>query len=92
MKRLINIDTKILEGELAEIMSSLARIEKKLNETPVSTQKEFISERNAKKILDKGTTWFWSRRKTGLPFYKLGGEVYYKMVDLNRLFENEKSE
>ena len=40
-------------------------------------------------MLQRGTTWFWEKRNQGLPFFKLGAEVYYKISDLLTLFQNQ---
>lgn len=42
---------------------------------------EYISEDEAKKVLNYGTTWFWNLRKSGFPYYKLGYKVFYKKAD-----------
>ena len=66
--------------KINEILEKLKNIEKMLNK-PLSVD-DYISEREAKKLLTRGTTWFWEQRKKGLPSYKLGAEVYYKKSDL----------
>jgi hypothetical protein len=50
---------------------------------------DYISEREAKKLLTRGTTWFWEQRKKGLPSYKMGAEVYYKKSDLLILMKSK---
>lgn len=66
--------------KINEILEKLKNIEKMLKK-PLSVD-DYISEREAKKLLTRGTTWFWEQRKKGLPFFKLGAEVYYKKSDL----------
>ena len=56
--------------KINEILEKLKNIEKMLKK-PLSVD-DFISEREAKKMLTRGTTWFWEQRKKGLPSYKLG--------------------
>ena len=52
----------------------------------------FISENEAKKLLNKKTTWFWNMRKSGeLAFSKVGGTNYYRKADLLKLLENNKN-
>ena len=70
-----------------EILEKLENIEQKL-EKPLSVN-DYISEREAKKLLTRGTTWFWEQRKKGLPFFKLGAEVYYKKSDLLILMKSK---
>ena len=66
--------------KINEILEKLKNIEQKL-EKPLSVE-DFISELQARKLLTRGSTWFWEQRKKGLPSYKLGAEVYYKKSDL----------
>ena len=66
--------------KINEILEKLKNIEKMLKK-PLSVD-DYISEREAKKLLTRGTTWFWEQRKKGLPSCKLGAEVYYKKSDL----------
>jgi len=73
--------------KINEILEKLENIEQKL-EKPLSVD-DYISEREAKKMLTRGTTWFWEQRKKGLPFFKLGAEVYYKKLDLLILMKSK---
>jgi hypothetical protein len=73
--------------KINEILEKLENIEQKL-EKPLSVE-DYISEREAKKLLTRGTTWFWEQRKKGLPSYKLGAEVYYKRSDLLILMKSK---
>jgi len=51
---------------------------------------EFISEKEARKLLDRKTTWFYEQRRSGrLPFSKVGSKVYYKREDLFNLLTND---
>ena len=70
---------------LSQIFRKLEDIDKKL--IYQSSVNVYISERDAKKLLKRGTTWFWNQRQKGLPFFKLGGEVYYKKSDLTLLMK-----
>ena len=56
--------------KINQILKKLEDIDEKL-ERPTSVN-DYISERDAKKLLARGTTWFWEQRKMGLPFFKLG--------------------
>jgi hypothetical protein len=73
--------------KINEILEKLKNIEKMLKK-PLSVD-DYISEREAKKLLTRGTTWFWEQRKKGLPFFKLGAEVYYKKSDLLILMKSK---
>jgi uncharacterized protein YjcR len=70
-----------------QIFKKLEDIEKRL-EKPL-TVNDYVSERDAKKLLKRGTTWFWEKRNQGLPSFKLGAEVYYMRSDLLTLFQNQ---
>jgi hypothetical protein len=55
--------------------------------------KEYISEKEAKKLLGKGTTWFWNQRNSGkLAFKKLGATVYYKSSDILNLLNSDSDD
>ena len=71
-----------------QILKKLEDIHEKLEKRPTSVN-DYISERDAKKLLARGTTWFWEQRKMGLPFFKLGAEVYYLRSDLLTLIQNQ---
>lgn len=73
--------------KMNQILKKLEDIDKKI-EKPLTVD-DYVSERDAKKMLKRGTTWFWEKRKQGLPFFKLGAEVYYKISDLLTLFQNQ---
>jgi hypothetical protein len=49
---------------------------------------DYVSELNAKKMLGKGTTWFWQQRQSGiLPFSKIGRTIYYRLADIQSLLK-----
>ena len=73
--------------DFIQIFKKLEDIEKRL-EKPL-TVNDYVSERDAKEMLKRGTTWFWEKRNQGLPFFKLGAEVYYKRSDLLTLIQNQ---
>ena len=53
---------------------------------------DYIEERQAMKILRRGKTWFWNKRKSeGLPGKKAAGRWYYKVADINKFIENGRS-
>lgn len=54
---------------------------------------EYISEKEAKTLLSRGTTWFWNKRQSGeLVGKKAGGTWYYKRSEIINYIENGKSE
>lgn len=49
---------------------------------------DYLTEAQAKKMLDRSTTWFWNMRKDGfLPWSKLGGKNYYRKQDIQKLLD-----
>ncbi len=83
---------------MKEYNSQFRRIIKKLNDIDDKLEKpksfdDYVSELEAKKLLVRGTTWFWERRRSGeLPYTKLGGQVFYLMKDLIKYLEERSSE
>lgn len=82
---------------MKEYNSQFRRIIKKLNDIDDKLEKpksfdDYVSELEAKKLLGRGTTWFWERRRAGeLPYTKLGGQVFYLMKDLIKYLEERSS-
>lgn len=76
--------------QIRRIFKKLKDIDDKL-EKPKSID-DYVSELEAKKLLLRGTTWFWERRRAGeLPYTKLGGQVFYLMKDLVKYLENRST-
>jgi hypothetical protein len=76
--------------QFRRILKQLKDIDDKL-EKPKSVN-DYVSELEAKKLLLRGTTWFWERRRSGeLPYTKLGGQVFYLMKDLVKYLEDRSS-
>jgi len=48
---------------------------------------DYITEYEARKILNRSTTWFWELRKSGFPYSKLKGEIYYRKSDFVKYLE-----
>lgn len=72
-----------MKNDLNKLLRHLSRIEAKLDSAfKASNLEDFISETDAKKLFTRGTTWFWTLRQQGLPFTRLGNQVYYKKSDL----------
>lgn len=52
---------------------------------------DYISEKEAKNLLSKGTTWFWNKRRTGeLKGNKAGNQWYYNKKEILNLIEKGK--
>mgnify|MGYP000380201579 FL=1 len=88
MKQILSL---VPEELLDEIKSKQDKIISLLENGQLITQNEFITESQAKEILQKKSTWFWQMRKTGvLPFRKIGKSIYYSKTEINQLLENSK--
>ena len=82
-----------------ERMEDLMRKVEKISEALLQNKPEktvlgdYISEKQAKELLAKGTTWFWNHRKSGvLKGRKAGNQWYYRKSDIQGFIENgEKS-
>lgn len=76
--------------QIRRIFKKLKDIDDKLEKS--KSVNDYVSELEAKKLLGRGTTWFWERRRSGeLPYTKLGGQVYYLMSDLVKYLEDRSS-
>ena len=52
---------------------------------------DYISENDAKKILGRKSTWFWTLRKKGkLAFTKVGNKIFYSRADILSFIELNK--
>jgi len=52
---------------------------------------EFITEKEAMKMFNRKSTWFWEMRKNRqLPYSKIGRTIYYSRAELNALLEKNK--
>jgi len=82
----------IPKKQLDEIQKTQSEILKKLNQlssTDKKVNKKYISENEAKEILGKKTTWFWLQRTNGvLQYSKVGNQIFYKLEDIEKLFED----
>lgn len=55
--------------------------------------KKFISQNEAKKILNKGDTWMWQQRNSGkLKYKKVGKNIYYDVNEINNFINNADDE
>lgn len=68
-----------------EILSHL-----KADNSHPTALKDYLTEVEAKKLLKKKTTWFWSMRTSGkLAFVKVGRTNYYKVTEIQNLFNTD---
>ena len=82
--------------KLDELIEKQNEILELLNNQETSKIREvnpdYVTEENAKKMLGKGTTWFWQQRKSGeLTFSKVGRTIYYKLSEIQLLLKPNQS-
>lgn len=70
-----------------EILTRLKKIENLLLSEKKSFD-DYISEQKAMEIFQKSTTWFYNQRRAGLPFVKIGSQVYYEFEKLIAFFQD----
>ena len=76
---------KSLLDEIMQILIDLKN-QKSIVSNPISILPDFISEKEAMKLLGRKATWFYNMRKSGtLSFRKLGSKVYYPVVEIQKL-------
>ena len=76
--------------ELIEAVRDLKRIHDMNNgDIPQDILGDFICEEEAMKILQRGKTWFYNKRKSGdLPGKKAAGRWYYKKKDITNYIKD----
>lgn len=82
------------QKDVEEIRDTLKDIQGKLSgkSSKENTLGDYISEKEAQELLNRKTTWFWQKRKTGeLIGKKAGNQWFYKMTDIQSFIENGKS-
>ena len=78
--------------ELLEKVEKLVSVISNSNQQSNSAIGDYITEKEAKAILNKGTTWFWNKRKLGLLKGRKAGNIwYYKKSDILKLIESGKT-
>jgi len=76
------------ESFFKEIITRLDLMSKSIETLKKDKLEDFISQEKAKILFRRSTTWFWNLRKSGFPYTKLGGEVYYRRLDLLRFLQD----
>ena len=88
MKQMLSI---VPDSFLEKINEKQDQIIDLLKSTEYQNQNEFLTEKAARELLQKKTTWFWQMRKDGLlPFRKIGKSIYYSKKEINQLLETSK--
>ena len=75
--------------ELIQAIQDIRRIQAMLEKSSNSDALgDFIPEEDAMKLLGRGKTWFWMKRKSSeLPGKKAAGRWYYNKNDLKKYIE-----
>lgn len=74
-----------LVDEIKQLINEL-KVNKSSQADSETALGEFISEKDARNLLGRKTTWFYEQRRAGrLPYSKVGSKVYYKREDLFNL-------
>ncbi|MGD9992897.1 MAG: hypothetical protein AB7S69_06330 [Salinivirgaceae bacterium] len=82
------------QKDVDEIRDTLKDIQGKLSgkNSKENILGDYVSEKEAQELLNRKTTWFWQKRKTGeLIGKKAGNQWFYKMADIQGFIENGKS-
>ena len=88
MKQMLSI---VPDSFLEKLNEKQDQIIDLLKSTDKLNQNEFLTEKEARELLQKKATWFWQMRKDGLlPFRKIGKSIYYSKKEINQLLENSK--
>jgi hypothetical protein len=78
--------------KLDELFQLVRKIEEKIDGSSSNSKNslgEYINESEAKQMLQKGTTWFWNKRKSGeLKGKKAGNNWYYQRKDIIKFIES----
>ena len=81
----------IPEEFMKQISDKQDRILALLDAKKDNSTADIITEKEAKEIFKKKSTWFWQMRNTGvLPFSKIGKSIFYSVNDLKAVLENSK--
>lgn len=53
---------------------------------------DYLTEKQAQKLLGRKTSWFWEMRKRGkLKFSKVGNKIFYSKADLIKFIDSHKA-
>jgi hypothetical protein len=84
--------TIVPDSFLNQIKDSQEKIINLLECNSKKPENKFITEKEAKDLLKRKSTWFWQMRKNGsIPFSKVGKSIYYSINDINFLMESNKT-
>ncbi len=89
-----NLYVLVSSEKLDKILESIEYIKQKVTKDNIKNNSlgDYISEKEAKSLLSKGTTWFWNKRKTGdLRGRKAGNKWYYKKQEIIKFIDKGKT-
>lgn len=71
-----------LVDEIKQLLNEI-KVKQTADSKPDLVLGGFISEKEARKLLGRKTTWFYEQRRSGrLPYSKVGSKVFYNTEDL----------
>jgi hypothetical protein len=79
------------QEDVEEIRNTLRDIKGQLsgNKNKVKVLGDYISEKEAQELLNRKTTWFWQKRKSGeLSGKKAGNQWFYRKEDIISFIDN----
>ncbi|MEI6766783.1 MAG: hypothetical protein WCM76_14225 [Bacteroidota bacterium] len=78
--------------ELMEMMKKMQTFLHQGNKQEQGALDDYILEKDAKVLLQKGTTWFWNKRRSKeISGKKAGNQWYYLKSEILKFIENGKT-
>lgn len=93
MEKTINQFVMVSQDDWQQLMTKVDTIATSLgnNKTKLNPIGDYITEKEAKELLGRGTTWFWNKRKSKeLNGRKSGNVWYYSVKEIQHFVENGK--
>lgn len=91
MQSLVVIPLQKLDELIEKQNEILGLLGNQVSNQKMDVHPDYITELTAKKMLGKGSTWFWQQRQSGkLPFSKVGRTIYYLISDIQSLIQLAK--
>jgi hypothetical protein len=88
MKHSTPVTPEILLRRMDEMQNTILSA---LEKGAPAVDDEFITEKRAKEMFQRKSTWFWKMRKEGLlPYSKIGKSIYYSLNSLRKVFQDSR--
>lgn len=88
MKQSTLVTPEVLLRRMDEMQNTILAV---LEKSAPAVDDEFITEKQAKAMFQRKSTWFWKMRKEGLlPYSKIGKSIYYSLNSLRKVFHDSK--